>query len=243
MKNLIFLHGFLGSRNDWHKIVTQLSNMHCYCLDLPGHGAQAQTPINSFAESAVWLSQQIKQCVQDQPYSLIGYSLGGRLAAYFATQTDYPTHSLQNVYLEGANLGLTHQTERDLRWQNDQLWAARFRQEPIQIVLQDWYQQAVFADLNDAQRQQLIQIRAHNDPHALSNMLLATSLAKQPILWDTIQAQPEKFHYICGENDQKFRYLAEKHQLNLTLIRKVGHNAHIHQPTEFATKLAALICQ
>ncbi|WKS99070.1 2-succinyl-6-hydroxy-2,4-cyclohexadiene-1-carboxylate synthase [Gallibacterium salpingitidis] len=244
MQNFIFLHGFLGSSEDWNAVVAHLPNkVRCYCLDLPGHGKNTHIQVKDFADTAAWLSQHIYQCVQQQPYHLIGYSLGGRLAAYFATQTAFPVYALQKVCLEGANLGLTCQQERDLRWQNDLSWATRFAEEPIYIVLQDWYQQAVFADLNAQQRQQLIQLRANNQPQSLSKMLLATSLAKQPELWQIIRSQPEKFHYFCGENDQKFRQLAEKQQLNLTLISKVGHNAHVHQPTEFAAKLATLFCQ
>ncbi|OBX04016.1 2-succinyl-6-hydroxy-2,4-cyclohexadiene-1-carboxylate synthase [Gallibacterium genomosp. 3] len=242
MQHLIFLHGFLGSQQDWHAVVTQLSNVQCHCLDLPGHGANHHIQISDFAESAIWLSKQIQQLVGQAPYYLIGYSLGGRLAAYFATQTITPVHNLQKVVLEGANLGLTSQIERELRWQNDTMWAEQLATQPIRQVLQAWYQQPVFADLTEPQRQDLINIRANNQPTALSQMLLATSLAKQPDLWQQIQVQPEKFYYFCGANDEKFRQLAEKHQLNLTLIEKVGHNAHVHQPIAFATKLAALFC-
>ncbi|MFC0322548.1 2-succinyl-6-hydroxy-2,4-cyclohexadiene-1-carboxylate synthase [Gallibacterium melopsittaci] len=242
MQNFIFLHGFLGSRDDWQAVVNHLPNIRCFCLDLPGHGQNPLCSVTDFPSTAKWLSQQIKLTVDMQPYHLIGYSLGGRIAAYFATQTDFPTHNLHKVCLEGANLGLTAQNEREQRWQNDLNWAIRFSQEPIEKVLADWYQQAVFADLNHTQRQALIRLRTNNQPQALSSMLQATSLAKQPNLWADIQAQPDRFYYFCGENDQKFRQLAEKHQLNLTLISKVGHNAHIHQPAEFALKLATLFC-
>ncbi|MFC0309328.1 2-succinyl-6-hydroxy-2,4-cyclohexadiene-1-carboxylate synthase [Gallibacterium trehalosifermentans] len=242
MQNLIFLHGFLGSRHDWQVVIHHLPNTCCFCLDLPGHGENHQLAITNFTDAAEWLSQQIESAVGEQPYHLIGYSLGGRLAAYFATQTDFPIHNLHKVCLEGANLGLTSQLEREQRWQNDLHWAIRFSQEPIEHVLADWYQQVVFADLTHEQRQALIQLRRHNSPIGLSQMLQATSLAKQPNLWAIIQAQPERFYYFCGENDLKFRQLAEKHQLNLTLICKVGHNAHIHQPAEFAQQLAALFC-
>lgn len=242
VQNLIFLHGFLGSSDDWQAVIKRLAHYHCYSFDLPFHGQNRQQ-IANFAQCAEWLSNTIHHLIGNQPYHLIGYSLGGRLAAYFATQTQFAHHYLQQVCLEGANLGLDTEQEKLQRWQNDTKWAARFATENIETVLEDWYQQAVFSDLTTLQRQQLIAIRKHNNGSDLAKMLSATSLAKQPNLWQQIQTHPQKFHYICGENDKKFKLLAEKHQLNLTLIAKVGHNAHIHQPAAFADCLTTLFDQ
>ena len=39
---VLFLHGFLGSAQDWAPIAAALSTTHlCVCLDLPGHGGSS----------------------------------------------------------------------------------------------------------------------------------------------------------------------------------------------------------
>jgi len=40
---VVFLHGFMGSSNDWKQVISFLKkDFYCIALDLPGHG---KTPI------------------------------------------------------------------------------------------------------------------------------------------------------------------------------------------------------
>jgi 2-succinyl-6-hydroxy-2,4-cyclohexadiene-1-carboxylate synthase len=65
-------------------------------------------------------------------------------------------------------------------------------------------------------------------------MLQATSLAKQPELQLRVEQLSFPVHYICGENDNKFRSLAENSGLDLTVIPSAGHNVHVELPHEFS---------
>ncbi|AWX16242.1 2-succinyl-6-hydroxy-2,4-cyclohexadiene-1-carboxylate synthase [Mergibacter septicus] len=242
---LIFLHGFLGDKNDWQPVIDILQNHPNYraiALDLPFHGKNQTESIRNFDEASHWLSHQIKHQIS-QPYTLIGYSLGGRIAAYFACQQQIPTTNLQRVVLEGANLGLRELQQRESRWQSDLAWAKRFQTEPLLDVLIDWYQQPVFASLTLSQRENVIKYRLKNDGKKLSEMLQATSLAKQPDLREQVRLNREKFYYICGEKDQKFRTMADSLALSPVLISQAGHNAHRENPTEFTTKLLEILVQ
>ena len=75
MKNtLVFLHGFLGTKEDWNEIISYLEpKYNCFALDLPGHGS---TP---YCED--W-EEDIFEEIADfsTPIHLIGYSMGGRVA-------------------------------------------------------------------------------------------------------------------------------------------------------------------
>lgn len=241
MHNLIFLHGLLGDKTDWQKLIEKLPHFRCISLDLPYHGSAQHKEITDFEQAAAYLAKQIKSAVGNQPYFLVGYSLGGRLALYYALQSQQDKKGLQGLILEGANLGLKDPLEKQQRWEQDQQWAMRFQSEPIEQVLQDWYQQPVFAHLNEQQRKALIYIRSKNDSIQIGKMLLATSLAKQPDFSEKVRSNFLPIYYIVGEKDQKFRQLSTEHQLNPMIIPQAGHNAHSENPTDFAEKITRLL--
>ncbi|MDG2940037.1 2-succinyl-6-hydroxy-2,4-cyclohexadiene-1-carboxylate synthase [Bisgaard Taxon 10/6] len=235
--NFIFLHGLLGTKNDWQAVIDRLPNQSCLALDLPFHGEAKGVSVQNFEETCAYLSQQIRSAVKNEPFFLAGYSLGGRIALYYALQYQGMKGNLQGLILEGANLGLINEKEKAARRLNDEKWATKFRLEPPEIVLNDWYRQPVFAHLTDAERDALIQKRAPNCGENIANMLLATSLAKQPYFGDKVRAKNSTFFYFAGERDTKFRQIAAAHQLNVRLISKAGHNAHSENPDEFAMRL------
>lgn len=237
MPTLVFLHGLLGSKEDWQNVIENLPHMTCLALDLPFHAQAKHIQVNDFEQTCDYLAAQINAQLGDQPYYLIGYSLGGRIALYYALHYTKPTGQLQGVIVEGANLGLTSETEKRTRWQQDQTWATRFNTQTPQQVLTDWYQQPVFAHLTATERTALIEKRSAQCGNNIAQMLLATSLAKQPDFRPRLRTTTLPIHYFCGEKDQKFKQLAQEAGVNLTLIEQAGHNAHLEQSQQFAHKI------
>ncbi|ARU65204.1 2-succinyl-6-hydroxy-2,4-cyclohexadiene-1-carboxylate synthase [Histophilus somni] len=248
MPILVFLHGLLGTKQDWQYIIEELkknlphfSSQSYLCLDLPFHGEQTNYHIEDFEQSAQYLSRQITAKIADKPYILVGYSLGGRLALNYALQSKYPQSKLVALILEGANLGVENEQQRLERWQNDLAWAKRFSQETMSKVLNDWYQQPVFAHLSARERKQLISQRRHQSGQNIAKMLIATSLAKQPSFHQKVRSFSLPIYYFCGEKDEKFKQMAQENQLNLFLIERAGHNAHLENPIAFANKIVEII--
>ena len=251
---LVFLHGLLGSGRDWLQVINQLSGRYtCLTIDLPGHGHSRFLPADGlesakleqtsvdqagFAQTSQWLSATLAARGVKR-YILVGYSLGARVAMYHAChqiadgKAQGVTPQLCGLILEGGHFGLP-QGERFARLENDQRWAQRFAKEPICDVLADWYQQPVFSSLNHDQRQGLIAKRSDNLGSSIARMLLATSLAKQPLLQSLINGLPIPVHYLCGEKDQKFTLLAAGSDLSYQVIEDAGHNVHVEQPYLFA---------
>ena len=58
--------------------------------------------------------------------------------------------NLQAVILEGANLGLQSEQEKQSRLVNDKMWAERFFHEKPETVLEDWYKQLNLTLIPDA---------------------------------------------------------------------------------------------
>lgn len=253
---LIFLHGFLGSAQDWSKVIQQLSGQYnCISLDLPYHGARRQenthqhfSPVLSSMMSSSMLQHTpfTMACVLDdlaqslanihQPFWLVGYSLGARLAMQLAIrlhQTDWAQNRLQGLILESGHFGLPFEA-RAARWHQDQVWARRFEQEPMCDVLRNWYQQSVFSSLNDAQKQSFVEMRSDNVGKNVATILRATSLAKQEILIDQVRQLPIDVFYCCGQLDPKYCAIAQESGLHYQIVAEAGHNIHVEQPKRMA---------
>lgn len=235
---LIFLHGLLGSSEDWQPLMPWFSEWPCLLIDLPGHAASASVTAAGFADVSQQLSSTLRQQgIED--HWLIGYSLGGRISLYHASHGD--TRGLRGVIVEGAHPGLKSLRDRQQRRHHDQLWTTRFRFQPLAQVLQLWYRQPVFSDLNDEQRKQLVALRLKNNPLTLAAMLGATSLAVQPDLRLRISRLRLPVIWLCGSHDTKFITLAQQANFPLRLIANAGHNAHRANPEDFARQALALI--
>ncbi|MCG8707051.1 2-succinyl-6-hydroxy-2,4-cyclohexadiene-1-carboxylate synthase [Brenneria sp. 4F2] len=235
---LVCLHGLLGSGEDWRPITPFFNDWPMLLVDLPGHGGSRDVSTRGFAQ----ISRQLTATLQRQgidAFWLLGYSLGGRVAMYHACCG--PSDGIKGLLVEGGNPGLAQPRLCEARRLHDAGWAARFRQDPLEAVLTDWYQQAVFADLNAAQRASLVARRRHNDGAAVAAMLEATSLGHQPWLGEALRQLTFPFAYLCGERDAKFQTLAKQYNLPLLTVSQAGHNAHLANPAEYAARILSFI--
>ncbi|GAB7219544.1 2-succinyl-6-hydroxy-2,4-cyclohexadiene-1-carboxylate synthase [Vibrio comitans] len=240
---LVFVHGFLGSSADWKPVVQYLPDyVDVYALDLPGHGSATKLCPKNFKGFVDDIKGQLQYLPDDgTPLFLVGYSLGARLLMHLATQLDSDECSIAGFVIEGGNFGLQQESEIESRWENDCRWIARFKEQPLTEVLNDWYQQGVFSSLTSEQRKRLIEERSRNDGKALAEVMLATSLAKQDYLLPLLQSAKHKIDYIAGENDEKFCRLYESSKVDYEVVSGAGHNAHKDQPNKYAKKLTQLL--
>ena len=234
---LVFLHGFSGDCHEWLTVGQAFGAYSRLYIDLPGHGGSANIAANSLAEVG-HLVEKTLNSYNILKYWLVGYSLGGRVAMYFACQ---PREGLCGLVVEGGHPGLTDENQRLLRRRGDAAWAERFRREPLTQVFAAWYQQPVFASLNAAQRAALIALRSRNNGGALAAMLQASSLAEQPDLREPLRAREFPFHYLCGERDGKFRAIADELSATTHVINHAGHNAHRENPDAVVACLAQFL--
>ncbi len=244
---VVFLHGLLGSTQDWDQIAPVIAQSHPVLLiDLPGHGRSQSTVLDEFLGFEQTCQLIVESLLQTpyQSFVFVGYSLGGRVAMYLSSHFELPSSiSLCGLCIEGGNFGLRSEQDKQTRLNNDIQWAERFEQQPIADVLDTWYQQKVFSSLNPEQRQVLVTKRSDNLGHSIGMMLRSTSLAKQPYLLDALHRSTIPMLYICGEADNKFQHLAEQSQLTYQIIAQAGHNAHVEQPERFTHVLNTFLQQ
>ncbi|BDH45106.1 2-succinyl-6-hydroxy-2,4-cyclohexadiene-1-carboxylate synthase [Salmonella enterica subsp. enterica serovar Choleraesuis] len=234
---LVWLHGFLGSHAEWQDIAENFPEWPQLFIDLPGHGGAPAPQFNGFKALSEQLSEILNH-YQITDYWLVGYSLGGRLAMYHACHASRPPCGL---VIEGGNPGLENSEQRVARLAHDERWAQRFESEALEQVLDDWYQQPVFAHLNATQRHALVRLRAKGDSQALAQMLRATSLGLQPDLRPLLAGLSLPFYYFYGARDTKFAALAAGLPALSVAIPAAGHNAHRENPMAFSERLLEIL--
>ncbi len=125
---LIFLHGFLGSKEDWIEMFPFFDRQfYCIAIDLPTDNILESIPI---PENAI----------------VIGYSMGGRIALQLQEK-------FRAVVAISAHPGLKSQEERDLRAQTDAAWCEKLRTLPFSEFLSEWYAQPIFKQIFPRKKQ------------------------------------------------------------------------------------------
>jgi len=224
---LIFLHGFLGTGQDWRAVVEHLIHRTCLAYDLPGHG---KTP---------WTDDEIEdllaKALPSEPINLVGYSLGGRIALRFALRHPLRIHSLT---LLSTNYGLSNSEEKEKRIKTDQAWAHKILSLPWDKFLAQWYAQPIFSSLQQkpAIMRKILSTRTLQKPQGLVNALLKWSLGHQKCYRNELQqfSRPTKILY--GEKDEKFiGFYGDWPQAYC--IAKAGHNLLFESPQMVADLL------
>lgn len=78
---MVFLHGLFGQGKNWTSIAKKLSENHrVLLLDLPHHGRSSWPERFDFVESAAMVADALPQ----EPVTLVGHSLGGKVAMVLA---------------------------------------------------------------------------------------------------------------------------------------------------------------
>ena len=116
---LVFLHGFSGDCREWLTVGQAFGAYSRLYIDLPGHGGSAKIAANSLAEVSHLIEKTLNS-YNILKYWLVGYSLGGRVAMYFACQ---PREGLCWLVVEVGHPGLADENQRLLRRRNDAAWA------------------------------------------------------------------------------------------------------------------------
>lgn len=87
---IVFMHGFLGSSNDWIDIMKVISgSARCISLDIPGHGG-SQITNHGVRDSCLSMEiiadflHKLIDRVTPHKVTLVGYSMGARIALYMA---------------------------------------------------------------------------------------------------------------------------------------------------------------
>ena len=227
-------HGFTQTGASWRTLATQLQESHTIvALDLPGHGGSAHVRANLDETAAM-----IASLTAGQQFSLLGYSLGARVAL---TATLANIEGLKRSILISGTAGIQDDQERAQRRMRDEALADEIEAEDdVAAFLQRWLAQPLFASLSPelaGEDERLV-----NTPAGLASSLRLSGTGTQRPSWDDLESISVLVDLIVGAQDQRYVDLntAMVQRLRhgyLHLVDEAGHAVHLEQ----ADRVAALI--
>lgn len=224
---IIFLHGFLGNPEDWSKISEYLSTPH-QALTLPGHN---HVPLADDINHA--LRQKISE-----PVTLVGYSLGGRLALDFATS--FP-ELVEKLIILSANPGIDSKEKRQERKKWDEAWCELIDKQGFPAFLKKWYEQPLFHTFQESPDfAHIFNKRLQESPAAMKEVFLRLSPAILPSYWEAIKKFSFPTLFLFGEHDIKYQSVKTRLQkmgVKTDLIPNSGHAIHLENPSVCAQKI------
>ncbi|MED4016060.1 2-succinyl-6-hydroxy-2,4-cyclohexadiene-1-carboxylate synthase [Sutcliffiella cohnii] len=252
-KHLLFLHGFTGQHSNWSKIIDHFNDKSKFTfilVDLLGHG-KSESPLPHHRYSMEHTLEDLKEIIESLGYNkvtVVGYSMGGRIALSFANR--YP-HLVNKLVLESASPGLRTEIERKDRVVQDELLALKIENNGLDSFVDFWMNIPLFASqkqfLDDEKWEAIRKQKLQNNEKGLANSLRGIGTGCQPPLWDHLPLLSLPVLILTGELDQKFVKIGkEMNDLlpNATFYKflEAGHAIHVEQAEKFG-KIVSEFCR
>ena len=245
---LILLHGFISDSSTFDHHIKQLSEtMKMVTIDLPGHGQDDSSLDQSW--DFEWMVHQLHNVVQrfaDKHVILHGYSMGARVALYYAIHHET---RLSGLILESGSPGIQDEAMRTERIQVDLARARVLELAPLETFVNDWERLPLFQSqrfLSDVEQQRIRNMRLSQSPSRLAKALRDYGTGVMPNLWNDLANLQLPVQLIVGEWDEKFVEIAHKMKddlphAKLEVVPQVGHTVHVEDVAKFDTITLAFI--
>ena len=228
---LVLLHGFTQTAAAWGPF-GQLLGCHrtIVAVDLPGHGGSA-----SIAADLEETADRVLELFDDEPFDLLGYSLGGRVALTLALTRP---GRLSSLILVGRTAGKEDPVEAADRRRRDEALATLIEAEDdVPAFVERWLAQELFADLGAEAAE--VDARLANTAAGLADSLRRSGAGTQMSRWDQLAGLTIPTLVIAGEDDQKYSALGRRMvdllpDGRLVLIAGAGHACHLTRPSDTA---------
>jgi 2-succinyl-6-hydroxy-2,4-cyclohexadiene-1-carboxylate synthase len=226
---ILLLHGFTHTGSSWEPVVVALGERYrSITPDLRGHGTASDlVPVTLEA-----VLGDLEALVGSDSITLVGYSMGGRIALHCALA--WP-ESVDRLVLIGASPGLANPGEREARRRADERLADEIERLGIEEFARRWAETPALAGLSAPQRERAYADRLRNTPAGLARALRGLGTGALPSLWERLGELRMPVCLVAGERDQKFRGLAEQMacsipSADIAVAIGAGHAAHLEAP-------------
>lgn len=229
-----FVHGFTQTSRSWNAVINELPEFSCISIDAPGHGDSADA------------QRSLHQCGMDIAETmiagtLVGYSMGARMALHTALLPDTP---VQRLVLVSGTAGIEDRNEREQRVNSDEALADHIEEVGVPAFISEWLSNPMFAGLTQATAH--ISERERNTAKNLADSLRFAGTGTQEPLWNKLCELSMPVLIIAGEHDAKFCSLAQKlhHEIKdsqLEVISGAGHTVHLENHSAFMKTLRAFL--
>ncbi len=240
---ILFLHGFLGSKEDWDEIAVPLQDSYrTVAPDLPGHGQCVELDDSAYSISgSARIILELLDYLRIPRCHLVGYSMGGRIALYLAVT--FPER-FARIVIESGSAGLADEAERKERQAHDARLAQELRSIPLPEFLTRWYDQPLFHSIkrNQSRFDGLMERRLKGDRSELAHSLEGIGTGTQPFLGPKLMTLPHEILFAAGALDQKYSRLAMDLSRQCPhgrswVVPDAGHALHFEQPVAYIDRL------
>jgi 2-succinyl-6-hydroxy-2,4-cyclohexadiene-1-carboxylate synthase len=232
---LVLLHGFTQTGRTWAPVAAALGERYrCFTPDLPGHGDASERRPATFGAVTAYLA-----ALRPERFALCGYSMGGRLALDAALRM--PAR-LERLVLVSASPGLADDGEREARRKADLALADRIEADGLEAFVEAWGRQPLFAAQPRGVADTARTDRLRNTAGGLAAALRGMSTGIMEPLWSRLGELAMPVTLVAGEQDAKFREVAERMAeaipaAELVVVEGAGHAVHLERPEALAEAL------
>lgn len=235
---LVLLHGFTNSGAGWEPVISGLRERYrALAPDIRGHASAA-------AVEPVTLDAVVDDvaALTPEPFTLVGYSQGGRIALHVALALP---RRVTRLVLIGASPGLADDAEREQRRLADERLAEQIESLPIDEFARQWAQTPILADIPADLAEKAHADRVHSTPQGLASALRGLGTGALPSLWTRLSELQMPVTLLAGERDTKFTALATEmarciSKATVTVVPGSGHAVHLERPDAVVEALLAV---
>jgi 2-succinyl-6-hydroxy-2,4-cyclohexadiene-1-carboxylate synthase len=238
-RDVVLLHGFTHTGASWDPVVAALAERYrAVAPDIRGHGSASKRGPVTLGAVLDDLAE-----VAPAPFTLVGYSMGGRIALHAALAPALGGR-VQRLVLIGASPGLADPTERAARRAADERLADDLQGMTIDEFARRWAQTPVLAGQPPEVAAAVHADRLRNQPSGLAAALRGLGTGALPSLWNRLEEIRSPVTLIAGERDDKFRAIATEMAAALpdsdvVVIPDTGHAVHLEAPERVATLIGS----
>jgi 2-succinyl-6-hydroxy-2,4-cyclohexadiene-1-carboxylate synthase len=229
---LVLLHGFTQTGRLWGPFGEQLPDRHTVvAVDLPGH-AGSDAVRAGLAATASLVGEAVQTVVGTEPYDLLGYSLGARVALHGLTLGSL---SPRRAVVIGGTCGIEDDAERARRRTADEEMADELEASgDVAQFVDRWLRGPLFSRLAAVSAANADE-RRRNTAAGLASSLRLCGAGTQEPLWEQLRAVPVPLLALAGADDTRFaahalRMADMAPQGVASLVPGGGHAVHLAQP-------------
>lgn len=180
------------------------------------------------------------RALADGPCTLVGYSMGGRIALHTALAVPA---LVERLVLIGASPGLADPAERADRRRADEALADRIEAIGVEAFATEWGAQPLFAGQDPRVAAAAHADRLRNTASGLAAALRGLGTGVMEPLWDRLGELSIPVTLMVGERDGKFRAIAEQMapaiaDCRVELVAGAGHAVQLERPEAVAAAIA-----
>ena len=229
---IVLVHGFTQTSRCWGPEADDLARDHeVIRVDAPGHGRSAEV-LAGLRTGARLIADQAGEA------TYLGYSMGARFCLHIALANP---ELVRGLVLLGGTAGIEDPEERAARRDQDLRTADRLEREGLEVFLDAWLEQPLFATLppDRAFRDERME---NTIPGLVSSLEQAGTGAQDPS-WHKLHRLEMPVLLTAGERDEKFTALARRmasaigDNATFAAVPDAGHAAHLEHPEAFLAVL------